>query len=96
MEMTALIIDTGAPAVDLTHGIPDWFQDEMPPGTTPERMMPQFAYNLIGKLGEYKSADARRKCLLAYWPFLQRLAAVHPDIFDELLSSYSEAWLASM
>jgi hypothetical protein len=93
--MTGFIIDTGAPQIDVTHGIPDWFRDQMPAGATPERLMHQYGYHLMGKLADYRSDDARRKHLLMHWPFLQRLAGVHPDIFDELLNAYFEAWLAS-
>ncbi len=88
-------IDTGAPQIDLTHGIPTWFQDEMPEGTTPERMMHQYAYHLIGKLSSYSSMKFARRHLTGHWAFLSRLAEIHPEIFDEVLATYAETWAAS-
>jgi hypothetical protein len=30
-----------------------------------------------------------------HWGFLSRLAEIHPEIFDEVLSAYAEVWAAS-
>lgn len=87
-----MLIDVGAPQIDVTHGIPDWFMDLMPEGTAPERAMHQYAYHLIGKVAEYKSMKFARRFLVGHWPFLARLAEIHPEIFDEVLASYAEVW----
>jgi hypothetical protein len=92
--MTTFVIETG-PA-DVAHGIPDWFVDQMPADASPERLMHQYGYHLLGKLREYKADTPRRKHLLLHWSFLQRLAGVHPEIFDEVLAAYAEGWAASM
>jgi hypothetical protein len=85
-------IDTGAPQIDITHGIPTWFQDEMPEDMPPERLMHNYAYHLIGKLGTYKSMMYARRHLVGHWPFLQRLADIHPEIFDEVMTAYAEVY----
>jgi hypothetical protein len=90
-----LIIDTGAPQINPTQGVPDWFVDMMPEGTPPERIMHNYAYNLIGKLSDYSSMKFARKHLMMHWGFLSRLAEIHPEIFDEVLSAYAEVWAAS-
>lgn len=87
-------IDTGN-AADATLGIPDWFVDLMPEGTPEDRLIHQYAYHLIGKLAEYRSMKFARKHLLLHWAFLRRLADTHPEIFDEAIGAYAEAWAAS-
>lgn len=89
-----IVIDTGERA-DATLGIPDWFVDLMPEDTPEDRLIHQYAYHLIGKLAEYRSMKFARKHLLLHWAFLRRLADTHPEIFDEALGAYAEAWAAS-
>lgn len=90
-----MLIDTGAPQIDVTHGIPDWFMDLMPEGTTPERAMHQYAYHIVGKLSEYHSSKFARRFFLGHWPFLGRLAEIYPEIFDEVMTAYAEVLAAS-
>ena len=90
-----IVIDTGAPAADPLLGIPDWFVDLFEEGTPQERIIHQYAYHLIGKLAEYRSMKFARKHLLLHWGFLRALADTHPEIFDEALGAYAEAWAAS-
>lgn len=90
-----IVIDTGAPTDDPLRGIPDWFIDMMPTDTPQDRIIHQYAYHLIGKLAEYRSIKFARKHLLLHWGFLLRLADTHPEIFDEALGAYAEAWAAS-
>lgn len=85
-------IDVGAPQIDVTHGIPDWFMDLMPQGESPERAVHQYAYHLIGKLAEYRSMKFARRFLTGHWLFLARLAETYPEIFDEVLATYAEVW----
>lgn len=88
-------IDTGN-ATDATIGIPDWFVDLMPEGTPEDRLIHNYAYHLIGKLSEYRSMKFARKHLLLHWAFMRRLADTHPEIFDEAVAAYAEAWAASV
>ena len=90
-----LTIDTGAQSPDATNSIPDWFVDLMPEGTTPDRLTHDYAYHLIGKLGSYRSMKFARQHLLQHWAFLRQLADSHPEVFDEVMVSYSEAFAAS-
>lgn len=91
-----IVIDTGATAVDPLLGIPDWFTDLLPQDMPQDRIIHQYAYHLIGKLSEYRSMKFARKHLMLHWGFLHRLADTHPEIFDEAIAAYAEAWAASV
>lgn len=85
-------IDTGHAVNPAIEQVPDWFRDQYE--TQDEsRIAHDYAYHMIGEMLDEngpKRVETVRKHMLAKWGFLQALAAMHPDVFDEVLTSYAE------
>lgn len=74
----------------ITDYIPDWFKDQFPADTTPEKLAHDFAYHMIWQTKQPKKTETARKHLLAQWRFLFLLAKQDGAIFDEVLISFVE------
>lgn len=85
-------IDTGHAASPALEQVPDWFRDEC--DTTDERRIAHdYAYHMIGEMLDEngpRKVETIRKHMLARWGFLYALADMHPDLFDEVFTSYAE------
>lgn len=87
-------IDTGAPAaMTIADYVPDWFKDTIGEATE-YRLSHDFAYHLIGDMKNPKTFKTVRKHLLQNWQFLRLLGEQQPDVFDEVLTAFSERALA--
>lgn len=86
------IIDTGTPddANSVKAMIPDHVLDTLPPDVSDDDAAREFAYHMIWKIQQPKTMDTVRRHYLAQWNFLGRLAAIHPEIFDEVQAAYAE------
>jgi hypothetical protein len=83
-------IDTGVADYTVRSVIPDWFQDLMPDNATDEQLAHDYAYHLVGALGNPKKMDTVRKHFLQQFSFMHFLAGMHPTVFDELVCAYAE------
>lgn len=86
-------IDTGHAVNPAIEQIPDWFRDNYGDDADEARIAHDYAYHMIGELLDEngpKKVETVRRHMLAKWGFLHALAAVHPDLFDEVFTSYAE------
>lgn len=85
-------IDTGHAVAPAIEQVPDWFRDAC--GTDDEsRIAHDYAYHLIGEMLDDngpKTMKTVRRHMLAKWAFLAALADMHPDVFDEVFTTYAE------
>lgn len=89
----SFVIDTGTQEVTIATFISDWFKDQYPENTPVEKLAHDYAYHLIGALKNPKMMKTVRTHFVAQFPFMQRLAEMHPDVFDELVAAYTERWM---
>lgn len=90
-----LVIDTGVQEFTPLDLIPDWYRDIHPIGTPPEKVMHDYGYHLIGAMNNPKKLETVRTHVLAQWRFIAALAAVHPGVFDEIMTAYAERVLSA-
>lgn len=88
-------IDTGHQSATIATFISDWFVDLYPEDTPIEKLAHDYAYHLIGALNNPKMMKTVRAHFVAQFRFMEHLAEMHPDVFDELVAAYTERWMAS-
>ena len=91
-----MIIDTGTSEdnTSIKALIADFVLDQLPADVSDEDAASAFAYHMIWKILQPKTMDTVRRHYLAQWSFLSRLAAIHPEIFDEVQAAYAERAMA--
>lgn len=70
--------------------IPDHVMDVLPPNTGEAEAASAFAYHLISEFQKPKTMPTVRKRLISANQFLNRLAEIAPETFDEVMCAYAE------
>lgn len=84
------IIDTGAqPAWGIRDRLPDWFIDQQPEAATDAQLCFTYGQWLISEAMRPKKVETVRKHMLAAWWVLPHIAEHHPEVFDEILTTYA-------
>ena len=87
--MTTFQIDTGPTFSPLRDRLPDWFLDQEPDDATDARLAHDYGQWLITEALRPKKAETVRKHLLAAWGVLPIVADHHPEVFDEILTTFA-------
>jgi hypothetical protein len=83
-------IDTGEKR-PLIERLPSWFLDGYPDAEamTDARLAHDFGQWMIGEALRPKKAETCRKHILGSWWVLPIIADHHPEVFDEILTTYA-------
>jgi hypothetical protein len=87
-----LTIDTGNAVSPAIEQVPDWFRDQYEIQDE-SRIAHDFAFHMIGEMLDEngpRKIETIRRHMTARWGFILALAEMHPDVFDELLTTYAE------
>lgn len=84
-----MLIDTGPVSSPLRDRLPDWFLDQQPDSATDAQLAFTYGQWLITEAMRPKRAETVRKHLLAVWWALPIIADHHPEVFDEILTTYA-------
>lgn len=87
--MTTFTIDTGPTFSPLRDRLPDWFLDQQPDTATDAQLAFTYGQWLIGEALRPKKLETVRKHLLAAWWVLPIVADHHPEVFDEILTTFA-------
>lgn len=87
--MTTFQIDTGPNFSPLRDRLPDWFLDQEPDDATDARLAHDYGQWLITEALRPKKAETVRKHILAAWWCLPIIADHHPEVFDEILTTFA-------
>jgi hypothetical protein len=85
----SFVIDTGVQQRGLRDRLPDWFLDQQADTATDAQL--SFAYGqwIISEAMRPKLAATVRDHLLAKWWVLPIIAEHHPEVFDEIFTTYA-------
>lgn len=86
----AFLDDPETPEAGISQFLPAWFLDQMDENASELSLAQDYARHLIWKTTQPKTMDTVRKHFLAQWQFLQQLAHIDPDMFDEVQAAYTE------
>ena len=83
-------LDEPIAPTDARAFIPDFILDELPAGLDEMKAAHTYAYHLIWDFKQPKTIATVRKKLLRANSFLNRLAEIDPDLFDEVICAFAE------
>lgn len=85
----SFIIDTGAPASTIRDRLPDWFLDQQPENATDAHLAFTYGQHLTAEALRPKRLETVRRHLLAAWWVLPTIAEHHPEVFDQILTTFA-------
>lgn len=83
------VIDTGPAESAIRAHLPDWFLDQQPGTATDAQLAFTYGQWIIAEALRPKKAATVRDHLLAKWRVLPIIAEHHPEVFDEILTTYA-------
>jgi len=83
------VIDLGPPESAIRPRLPDWFLDQQPNDATDAHLAFAYGQWIISEAMRPKLAATVRDHLLAKWWVLPIIAEHHPEVFDEILTTYA-------